>query len=73
MTRRSLVAVFALFAVSPGAGLRAGPQVSQPTAPDLILVVGRVYTLDVARPWAEARRPPRRSHHRRGHVRGDAS
>ena len=44
----------ALFAVSAGAGLLAGTQVSQSAAPELMLVGGRVYTLDPARPWAEA-------------------
>ena len=36
------------------AGLLASSQVSESAAPDLILVGGRVYTLDSGRPWAEA-------------------
>ncbi len=44
----------ALFALATGAGLSASMQVSLSAAPDLILVGGRVYTLDAARPWAEA-------------------
>ena len=46
--------VAALVAVSAGTGLLAGVQVSPSPAPELILVGGRVYTLDPARPWAEA-------------------
>jgi predicted amidohydrolase YtcJ len=50
-----LASVVALFAVSAVAGLlAAGPQVFPSAAPELILVGGRVYTLDPARPWAEA-------------------
>jgi hypothetical protein len=47
MKRRSVVAWFAL---SAGAGLMAGNQAAQSVTPDLILVGGRVYTLDSARP-----------------------
>jgi hypothetical protein len=43
-----------LFALSGVAVLAAGSQVSLPAAPDPILVGGRVYSLDTARPWAEA-------------------
>jgi hypothetical protein len=42
------------FAVSAGSGLLAGNQAPPSAPPDLILVNGRVYTLDSARPWAEA-------------------
>ncbi len=51
MKPRSVVALFTLFA---GAGLLAGNQAPQSAPPDLILVGGRVYTLDSVRPWAEA-------------------
>jgi predicted amidohydrolase YtcJ len=40
--------------MSAGAVLLASTHLSQSTAPDLILVDGRIYTLDAARPWAEA-------------------
>ena len=52
--RMTLRSVVALFAVSASAGLLASRQVSESAAPDLILVGGRVYTLDSKRPWAEA-------------------
>ena len=43
-----------LCAALAGTGLLAPRQAPQPDAPDLVLVGGRVYTLDSARPWAEA-------------------
>ena len=52
--RMTLRSVVVLFAVSAGAGLLVSSQVSESAAPDLILVGGRVYTLDSKRPWAEA-------------------
>ena len=48
-----LRAVFLLFAVLGATGL-LGSQAALPGAPDLLLVSGRVYTLDAAKPWAEA-------------------
>ena len=41
---------FVLLAVALSAVLTA----QQPTTPDLILLNGRIYTVDTARPWAEA-------------------
>jgi hypothetical protein len=63
MKLASVVAWFAVSAVAvllaeagAGSGPNPGVQVSQtpPWAPDLVLTGGRVYTLDPARPWAEA-------------------
>src|SRR5688572_20975323 len=56
MTLRSVGALFVVFVVSAGAwtGLLAGGQVPESAAPELILTGGRIYTLDPARPWAEA-------------------
>ena len=49
-----LRSVVALFAVIASAWQLPSSQTPQSAPPDLILVNGRVYTLDSARPWAEA-------------------
>ena len=51
MKLRSVVALFAV--IASGWPLPTS-QAPQSAPPDLILVNGRVYTLDSARPWAEA-------------------
>lgn len=57
MTLRTVGASLSVVAVllSQSTALRSQPAaLPQPAVPDLILVGGRVYTLDSARPWAEA-------------------